>query len=151
MAKWKQKLRIFYRPRMTKTAKYSCAKCAWHKLSTTHSSPEPPPPVSSGEARRVTATRQSGNLFYSSSPVRAATIFLSRQLSTSHWKTGCQCRGDKWGPHPPHLQEALCSLYAAESLPMNLSLGCYSISGSIYLCSEALKLYSTAEHTPTSI
>lgn len=151
MAKWKQKLRIFYHPRMTKTAKYNCAKCAWHELSTRHSSPEPPLPVGSGEARHVTATRLSGDLFYGGSPVRPATVFLSRRFSLFHCKTVCQRRGDKWGPHPLHLQEALCSLYAAESLPMNLSSGCYGISGSIYLCSEALKLYSTAEHTPTSI
>lgn len=44
------------------------------------------------------------HLFYSKSP-----IFQSWSFSVFHWKTACQCWGDRWGPSPLHIQEAFCS------------------------------------------
>lgn len=67
---------------------------------------------------------------------RAVIIFLSRNFQFSSEKQ--QEQGGQMRTKSPTSQETFGSLYAAESLPKSL-LGCPDISGSIYLCSEALK------------
>lgn len=141
---------FFYHPSWPSLPNTFCKMCRAHTVNHTQQ-PWTTPPMASREALCVTAIRQSGVLSAAGVPARAAITFLSRTFSVPHWKTVCQCRGDKWGPNPLHRQGTFCSPACCWEPSQESFFRLLHSLGSIYWCSEALKSYSIAEHPPTSI